>query len=93
LPSGKPPVLARIPFSRDIAVRYSRGHLPIDPDSPWRPLSTVSRNESEGDGPMKQIVFISGKGGTGKTTVARQSATGRHPSDRRLCVDAPNLIL
>ncbi len=32
------PVLARIPFSRDIAVRYSRGYLPIDPDSPWRPL-------------------------------------------------------
>lgn len=36
----KLPVLARIPFSRDIAAHYSRGDLPMASNSPWRPIFT-----------------------------------------------------
>ncbi len=33
-------ILARIPYSRDIATDYSRGQLPIAPGGPWRSMIT-----------------------------------------------------
>ena len=71
------PVIARIPDSRKIAEFYSRGELiyeQVDDFREQRLRIDKYIRQATGGGSMKEIVVISGKGGTGKTSITASLA-------------------
>ena len=91
----KLPLLAELPFERTAAQHYAAGRLAADISPDWR-----RRFESLRDGlrafaqeqAMREIVVLSGKGGTGKTSVCASFAhLARNKVVCDLDVDAPDL--
>lgn len=94
-------LLGSIPFDLEIAKIYSRGQCLIH-EPQWadlfkklgeRIVTEVNQRKNGGDN-MKQMAIISGKGGTGKTTVAAAFAELAEQMIVADCdVEAPNLHL
>ena len=96
------PILAEIPYDRAIAEAYARGRV-IAEISPGLKETFVSLRDKirdlakpsrPGRPPMREIIIISGKGGTGKTSLT--GAFAHLAANKVICdldVDAPDLHL
>jgi MinD superfamily P-loop ATPase len=114
------PIAGRIPFSREYAEAFARGHILVHrfpelndrllavfdglkPSTPPPPAeaplgrsteTAVAPIPTEGNGGSREIVVISGKGGTGKTTVcASLAALGIGAAFADCDVEVPDLPL